>query len=64
MTTKNVTFDYSVDQANFTTSADIDAKAWDDADSDERLDMLRDAAMEDVEDMLVVDEGSIDDSED
>lgn len=64
MSTKNVSFEYSIDQTNFSTSADVDAKAWDEADADERADMLRDAVLEEIEEMIIIDESTIDDSED
>lgn len=63
MATKNVTFDYSVDSASFSTSADFDKKDWDTADRDERVDMCREHALSEIDEFLSIDEESINDDE-
>jgi hypothetical protein len=54
-----ISFSYTVGSARF--SCETEVEDWDELEQDDRLDVLRDAALEDVGDMLDVEEDSIDD---
>ena len=61
MAVKTVDFSYTVGSARFTSSVDIPTDDWDEMDFDDRVQHLERAAMSEIEDMLEVDENSIED---
>jgi len=54
-----VSFSYTVGSARFSTETEVDD--WDDLDQEERVDRLLAIALSDVEDMIDVEEDSIND---
>lgn len=57
-----VTFSYSVGSASFNTETEVDQEEWSNMDHQDRVELLFDAATDDVENQLEIDESSIDDA--
>lgn len=55
-----VSFNYTVGNARFGTEVEIDPVKWNEMSKDDRNDFLQDAALKDVEDMIDIEEESID----
>lgn len=60
-----VTFSYTVGSARFNCEAEVDPQKWESLGHQDRIDYLREAALEDVDDNLEIEEDSVEeDTED
>lgn len=61
MSNRTVSFSYTVGSARFNTDTEVDSDEWDEMEMSERMGVLEEAAMEDIESNLEVEEESIED---
>lgn len=63
MADKTVSFSYTVGTARFNTSLEVDKSEWNNSDDDDRMEMLRDHALDDIEEYLEIEKDSLQDEE-
>ena len=57
----NVNFSYTIGTARFNLAVDVEEDEWNEMDKSERLDLLKEEALEEVSEMIEVEEDSIED---